>query len=134
MLAGCLTGACNATMCPIYVGLPPLTSSGTPFTVLELRAMMREICADDNNVAKFSFVEYLAWSCKEGVPPPHLRITHPYMTHPMTHPYMTWSCKEGVPPPNLRITVEPALPKSPSKGERKCGKGAGAGAGAGAWV
>jgi hypothetical protein len=39
-----------------------LERKGTPFTVLELRAMMREICADDNNVAKFSFVEYLAWS------------------------------------------------------------------------
>lgn len=39
-----------------------LERKGQTLSVLDLRAVMRNICADDNDVSRFSFIEYLAWS------------------------------------------------------------------------
>lgn len=39
-----------------------LERRGQTLSVLELREVMREICAEDNNMATFSFIEYLVWS------------------------------------------------------------------------
>lgn len=39
-----------------------LERKGQTLSVLELRAVMRNICADNNDVTRFSFIEYLVWS------------------------------------------------------------------------
>lgn len=39
-----------------------LERRGQTLSVLELRQVMRDICADDNNMTQFSFIEYLVWS------------------------------------------------------------------------
>lgn len=39
-----------------------LERKGQTLSCLELRAVMRNICADENNMTQFSFIEYLVWS------------------------------------------------------------------------
>jgi len=39
-----------------------LERKGQVLSAVELRSVMRNICADDNDVTRFSFVEYLVWS------------------------------------------------------------------------
>lgn len=58
-----------------------LERKGQTLSMLELREVMRHICADDNDMTKFSFIEYLIWSYQKTLK--ELFMVKPYDLEPL---------------------------------------------------
>eukprot|EP00039_Didymoeca_costata_P009607 m.127369 g.127369 ORF g.127369 m.127369 type:complete len:437 (+) comp14544_c1_seq1:67-1377(+) len=58
-----------------------LERKGQALSVSELREVMRNICADDNDMTKFSFIEYLVWSYQKTLR--ELFLVKPYDMEPL---------------------------------------------------
>jgi len=58
-----------------------LERKGQVLSVLELRDVMRQICAEENDVSKFSFIEYLVWSYQKTLK--ELFMVKPYNLEPL---------------------------------------------------
>lgn len=58
-----------------------LERKGQTLSVLELRQVMRDICADHSDLGRFSFIEYLVWSYQKTLK--ELFMVKPYELEPL---------------------------------------------------
>jgi len=75
------TDASKATCLEAFQAHMFLERKGQTLRAVELREVMRHICADDNDMTRFSFIEYLVWSYQKTLK--ELFMVKPYDLEPL---------------------------------------------------
>jgi len=90
-----------------------LERKGEVLSAVELRRVMRDICADDADVTRFSFIEYLVWSYQKTlaelfVVKPHSMLDEPLLRglHAAMHNYQEAKAQHDAKTEELKEAVE----------------------------